>query len=208
MRNLDNLDFAKSGGLLPAVIQHADTGVVLMLGYMSRAALDETLKRHRAVFYSRTKQRLWEKGETSGHTLEVKEVIADCDRDALLVKALPLGPTCHLGTTSCFGDGPLSDVSDTNFLRQLEKVIAERIETKPDGSYTAKLVGSGRARIAQKLGEEAVEAALAGAAGTDQEVVKEVADLLFHSLVMLRARGLSLHQVVQELKARMRTTSN
>jgi phosphoribosyl-ATP pyrophosphohydrolase/phosphoribosyl-AMP cyclohydrolase len=200
MKDLAELDFEKGGGLLPAVVQHADSGAVLMLGYMTREALDATLARGRVVFFSRSKARLWEKGETSGHALQVREITADCDRDALLVKALPRGPTCHLGSASCFepgtGDGCLV------FLGVLERVIAERIRMRPEGSYTARLLADGPRRIAQKVGEEGLEVALAGSSGTDEEVIGEVADLLYHLLVMLKTRGVSLGQVVEELRLR------
>jgi phosphoribosyl-AMP cyclohydrolase / phosphoribosyl-ATP pyrophosphohydrolase len=197
LSNLQTLDFAKSNGLLPAVVQHAESGVVLMLGYMNREALERTLTRQRAVFFSRSKGRLWEKGETSGHTLEIKEVLADCDRDAVLVRAWPRGSTCHLGNESCFGP----DVQAT-FLHELEQIIGDRIATRPEGSYTAQLVASGLKRMAQKVSEEGLEVALAAAAGSDQEVVEEAGDLIYHVLVLLRARGLSLDHVLSELRAR------
>jgi len=199
--SLDTLDFTKcEKGLLPAVIQHAGDGTVLMLGYMSREALKATLIRGRVVFYSRSKGRLWEKGETSGHSLEVAEVHADCDQDALLVNAWPRGPTCHLGTPSCFGSEPGAD--EMAFLTELESTIAARIAQRPEGSYTAKLVSSGIKRIAQKVGEEGLEVALAAVTGKDPEVIAEASDLVYHLLVLLKARGLSLRRVVTELSAR------
>jgi phosphoribosyl-AMP cyclohydrolase / phosphoribosyl-ATP pyrophosphohydrolase len=197
LSNLQTLDFAKSNGLLPAVVQHAESGAVLMLGYMNREALERTLTRQRVVFFSRSKGRLWEKGETSGHTLEIKEVLADCDRDAVLVRAWPRGSTCHLGNESCFGP----DVQAT-LLHELEQIIGDRIATRPEGSYTAQLVASGLKRMAQKVSEEGLEVALAAAAGSDQEVVEEAGDLIYHVLVLLRARGLSLDHVLSELRAR------
>jgi phosphoribosyl-ATP pyrophosphohydrolase/phosphoribosyl-AMP cyclohydrolase len=200
--DLDSLDFAKGGGLLPSVIQHADTGSVLMLGYMNREALVATLARRRVVFFSRNKGRLWEKGETSGHALELVEIHRDCDADALLVRARPRGPVCHSGAGSCFGEGPLENDDGTSFLVTLEETIGERIATRPEGSYTAKLLAQGWARIAQKVGEEALEAAIAGAGGSDAEVVEEVSDLVYHVLVMLKARGLSLERVSEELRSR------
>ncbi len=199
---LDSLDFAKGGGLLPAVIQHADSGSVLMLGYMNRDALVATLARRRVVFFSRTKGRLWEKGETSGHSLELAQVLHDCDSDTLLVSARPRGPVCHLGSGSCFGEPPRTDDEGTSFLATLEETIGQRIATRPEGSYTAKLLAQGWGRIAQKVGEEALEAAIAGAGGTDAEVIEEVSDLIYHVLVMLKARGLSLERVTEELRAR------
>jgi len=200
--NLDLLDFGKGGGLVPAVVQHATTGSVLMVGYMNRDAIAATLTRRRVVFFSRSKGRLWEKGETSGNSLELEEIRADCDRDTLLVRASPRGPVCHTGGSSCFGDVSSDESDPVVFLRTLEKVIDDRIAKRPDGSYTAKLLSKGRMRIAQKVGEEGLEAALAGAGGSDAQVIEEVADLLYHVLVLLRARGLSLERVSRELRAR------
>jgi phosphoribosyl-ATP pyrophosphohydrolase/phosphoribosyl-AMP cyclohydrolase len=200
--DLDELDFVKSGGLLPAIVQHAGSGAVLMLGYMNREALLATLTRRRVVFFSRSKGRLWEKGESSGHTLELVQAQADCDRDALLVSAWPRGPVCHTGSGSCFGEVPLSADEPTAFLGTLEEIIGERMATRPEGSYTAKLLAAGWARIAQKVGEEGLEAALAGAAGSDSEVIEEVSDLLYHVLVLLKARGLTLERVIAELRGR------
>ena len=200
--NLDTLDFAKGHGLLPAVVQHARSDALLMLGYMNREALVSTLARRRVVFFSRSKGRLWEKGETSGNSLDLEEIRADCDRDTLLVRAWPSGPVCHLGSGTCFGDAPGASVEGTSFLSTLEQVIGERADNRPQGSYTTKLLASGWARIAQKVGEEGLEAAIAGAGGSDGEVVQEVADLLYHVLVMLRARGLTVERVIAELRAR------
>jgi phosphoribosyl-ATP pyrophosphohydrolase/phosphoribosyl-AMP cyclohydrolase len=200
--DLDRLDFAKGEGLMPAVIQHAGTGVVLMIGYMNREALEATLTRGRVVFFSRSNARLWEKGETSGNSLEVAEIRADCDSDALLVSAWPRGPVCHLGSGNCFGSQAISDTERLAFLGELEHVIGERIATRPEGSYTARLVASGMKRIAQKVSEEGLEVALAAAGGSDSEVVAEASDLFYHVLVLLKARGLSLKRVLAELQAR------
>jgi phosphoribosyl-ATP pyrophosphohydrolase/phosphoribosyl-AMP cyclohydrolase len=200
--DLDGLDFAKGGGLLPAIVQHADTGVVLMLGYMSPEALQATLARRRVVFFSRSRQRLWEKGETSGHALELEAIAPDCDGDALLVTARPRGPVCHLGAGSCFGDVTRAAPGQDGFLTTLEEVIAERVARRPEGSYTAKLLASGRKRVAQKVGEEGLEVALAAAGGSDAEVIGEVSDLLYHVLVLLKARGIKLERVVAELRGR------
>jgi phosphoribosyl-ATP pyrophosphohydrolase/phosphoribosyl-AMP cyclohydrolase len=205
---LEELDFSKGGGLLPAVVQHVDTGVVLMLGYMNREALAESLARGRAVFFSRSKARLWEKGETSGNALEVVGVQVDCDKDALLVTARPLGPTCHLGTESCFGgavpgrETAMGSGAQLKFLSELEVIVADRMSVRPHDSYTARLVAGGIKRIAQKVGEEGLEVALAAAAGTDEEVVAEAADLVYHLLVLLQARGLRLERVVRALRVR------
>lgn len=201
---IDNLDFKKSDGLLPAVVQDADSGAVLMLAYMNREALEQTLARRRAVFYSRSKQRLWEKGETTGHTLDVVDVAADCDNDTLLVIARPRGPACHNGTLTCFGDEPRSAAANIAFLAKLEAIIAQRAADKPEASYTARLLEKGISRVAQKVGEEGVELALAGVNDSEQKVVEESADLLFHTLVLLCARGVPLERVIRELETRHR----
>jgi phosphoribosyl-ATP pyrophosphohydrolase/phosphoribosyl-AMP cyclohydrolase len=200
--DVDKVDFTKGDGLVPAIVQDADTGAVLMMAYMNREALDETLRRGRAVFYSRSKQRLWEKGETSGHTLDVVGVALDCDADTLLVTARPRGPACHNGTLTCFGDEPRSAATGIAFLAKLESVIAQRATEKPDASYTAKLLAKGINKVAQKVGEEGVETALAGANEPDDKLIGEAADLLFHLLVLLRARNIPLGQVARELERR------
>jgi phosphoribosyl-ATP pyrophosphohydrolase/phosphoribosyl-AMP cyclohydrolase len=199
-----NVDFSKGDGLVPAIVQDADTGAVLMMAYMSREALEQTLARKRAVFYSRSKQRLWEKGETTGHTLDVVGVALDCDADTLLVSARARGPACHNGTLTCFGDQPRTAATSIAFLAKLEAVVAQRATEKPDASYTAKLLAKGINKVAQKVGEEGVETALAGVNETDQKLVEESADLLFHLLVLLRARGVALESVVRELEKRHR----
>jgi phosphoribosyl-AMP cyclohydrolase / phosphoribosyl-ATP pyrophosphohydrolase len=202
--NLDAIDFKKGDGLVPAIVQDADTGAVLMMAYMNREALEQTLSRQRAVFYSRSKQRLWEKGETTGHTLDVVDVALDCDADTLLVTARPRGPACHNGTLTCFGDAPRTAATSIAFLAKLESVVAQRASEKPDASYTAKLLARGINKVAQKVGEEGVETALAGVNESDQKVVEESADLLFHLLVLLRARGVPLASVTAELERRHR----
>ncbi len=203
----DRLDWSKGGGLLPAIVQDAGSGAVLMLGYMNREALEQTRASGRVTFWSRSKQRLWTKGETSGHFLELDQIAADCDHDALLILAKPLGPVCHLGTATCWGtDAPqpaaLQAAQPLAFLGLLEQIIAQRILERPPGSYTAKLLAAGTLRIAQKVGEEGLEMALAGAAQDDAHVVGEAADLLFHMLLLLRVRNLSLAEVVTELERR------
>lgn len=200
--DLDLLDFGKGAGLIPAVVQHADTGAVLMVGYMNREALRETLTRRRVVFFSRSKQRLWEKGESSGHFLDLHEVRTDCDQDALLVAARPRGPVCHLGTATCFGDEATSVGERLAFLASLEGVIERRIAEQPEGSYTARLFAQGPRRIAQKVGEEGLEVALAAVTETDDKVIAESADLLYHLLVLLKSRGLPFERVVAELASR------
>ena len=202
LADLERLDFVKGEGLLPAIVQHAVSGAVLMLGYMNREALSETLTRRRVVFFSRSKQRLWEKGETSGHRLELAQIRADCDRDTLLVTAWPRGPACHLGTATCFGDEALTAAERLAFLAALEAIIAQRIAERPEGSYTARLFAEGPKRLAQKVGEEGLEVALAAAAETDDELIAESADLLFHLLVLLKSRGLPLERVVAALQSR------
>ncbi|HEY7928755.1 MAG TPA: bifunctional phosphoribosyl-AMP cyclohydrolase/phosphoribosyl-ATP diphosphatase HisIE [Steroidobacteraceae bacterium] len=208
------LDWDKGEGLVPAIVQHALTGSVLMLGYMNREALAATLERGRAVFYSRTRQRLWEKGETSGHTLTVQAIRTDCDADTLLISALPNGPVCHNGTASCFADAPLAAAEPLAFLATLQQIIEQRIgaptataAATPAGasapsSYTARLYASGVRRMAQKVGEEGVEVALAALGTSDAELIGESADLLFHLLVLLRARSLTLESVIAELQQR------
>lgn len=200
--NTDALDWNKGDGLLPAIIQDARTEAVLMLGYMNRDALSATLERQRVVFYSRSKQRLWEKGETSGNSLNLVSIAADCDNDTLLVRANPVGPACHRNTLTCFGDGSLPQSDGFGFLARLEEVIKDRIASNPEGSYTAKLFAQGVKRMAQKVGEEGVEVALAAQAGDNPELISESSDLLFHLALLLRAKGLSLADVAAELAAR------
>ena len=197
------LDWDKTQGLIPAIVQDADTGAVLMLGYLNREALAATQATGRVTFWSRSKGRLWTKGETSGHFLEVRSVSADCDQDTLLILAHPQGPACHLGTATCWGkDAPQSSAQDIAFLGKLEQIVAERIATRPEGSYTAKLMDAGITRVAQKVGEEGLELALAAVAQSDREVIAEAADLLFHTVLLLKAKGLSLAQVAAELESR------
>lgn len=200
--DVEQLAWDKQSGLLPAVVQHARSGAVLMLGYMNREALRATLERHRVVFYSRSRQTLWEKGETSGHTLDLVDVRKDCDQDTLLVSAVPTGPVCHNGTATCFGDEPMSAGERLSFLADLEDIIDERIADSSVGSYTAQLYSKGVKRMAQKVGEEGLEVALAAVSDTDEELVGEAADLLFHLAVLLRSRGLTLQAIIDELKNR------
>jgi phosphoribosyl-ATP pyrophosphohydrolase/phosphoribosyl-AMP cyclohydrolase len=203
VNNLDQLAWDKSAGLLPAIVQDADSGSVLMLAYMNREALAETQTSGRVTFWSRSKNRLWVKGETSGNFLELRGIAADCDGDTLLVLARPVGPACHLGTRTCFGEAPpLAAAEQFAFVGFLEGIIAQRIATRPEGSYTAKLLSEGMRRIAQKVGEEGLELALASVAESDAAVIGEAADLLYHVLLLLQAKHLSLQQVVAELEAR------
>ncbi len=196
------LDWNKGGGLLPAIVQHWQTGAVLMLGYVNEAALSQSLQSGRVTFWSRSKQRLWTKGESSGNFLHLKSIHADCDNDAILVAAEPQGPTCHLGTASCFGD---ESVPPLVFLAQLDALVASRERERPQGSYTTGLFESGLRRMAQKVGEEGVETALAAVAEDEQATLGEAADLFFHLLVLLRARGLGLGDLATLLAARHRT---
>lgn len=195
------IDFAKGGGLVPAIVQHAATGEVLMLGYMNAEALEKTQATGKVTFYSRSKDRLWTKGETSGNTLGLVSMAPDCDRDALLVRALPNGPTCHTGTKSCFGEAPGPDIA---FLGELERIIAARATASPEESYTARLMAKGLLKIAQKVGEEGVETALAATNEDDEALTGEAADLIFHLMVLLKARGLSLAEVTGKLEERHR----
>lgn len=200
--DVGGLDWSKGDGLLPAVVQHARTGRVLMLGYMNEAALRETLATGRVVFYSRSRQSPWTKGETSGHFLDLVDVSTDCDADAILVLADPLGPTCHRGTDSCFAAAAPTDAQRLAFLALLERIIAHRIADRPEGSYTATLFAEGPGRIAQKVGEEGVEVALAAVTRDDDGLLSECADLLYHLLLLLKSRDLSLERVAEELRAR------
>lgn len=200
--DVDRLAFEKQAGLLPAIVQHADTGAVLMLGYMNRLALEATIERGRVVFFSRSKQRLWEKGETSLHTLDVIDVVQDCDDDTLLVLAIPRGPTCHTGTNTCFGDVARTRAERFAFLGSLEGIVEQRVAERPEGSYTARLFASGTRRIAQKVGEEGVEVALAATTESPEKLVGEAADFLYHLVVLLKDRGVSLEAVTRELESR------
>ncbi|KRE87428.1 phosphoribosyl-ATP pyrophosphatase [Rhodanobacter sp. Soil772] len=197
--DVSRLDWAKGDDLLPAIVQHWLSGEVLMLGYMNAEALAQTQASGQVTFYSRSKQRLWTKGESSGHVLALKSIRVDCDADTLLVQAEPHGPTCHLGTSSCFGEAVRPPLG---FLAELDALVAQRHAERPTGSYTTKLFEGGMRRIAQKVGEEGVETALAAVAQDDAELLGEAADLVFHLTVALRARGLSLIDVVALLAKR------
>jgi phosphoribosyl-AMP cyclohydrolase / phosphoribosyl-ATP pyrophosphohydrolase len=199
---VESLDWTKGDGLLPAVVQDARTGKVLMLGYMNKESLRKTLGEKRVTFYSRSKQRLWTKGETSGNFLHLVEAAIDCDNDTLLITANPDGPTCHNGTDSCFGDAIDTTATRLAFLSQLESVIEQRVSARPEGSYTARLWAEGPTRMAQKVGEEGVEVALAAVTQTPDKLVGEAADLLFHLTLLLKSRQLSLSDVVAELERR------
>ena len=200
--NPARLDWTKGDGLLPVIVQHATDGRVLMLGYMNEPALRRTLAEGRVTFFSRSRNEFWTKGETSGHYLRVAHVSADCDNDTILVLAHPDGPTCHNGTPTCFAGARDPGATGIAFLATLQSTIAQRIADNPTGSYTARLFADGVGRIAQKVGEEGVETALAAVTRDDGELIGECADLLYHLLVLLKARSLTIEQVVAELAAR------
>ncbi|AHG21864.1 phosphoribosyl-ATP pyrophosphatase [Chania multitudinisentens RB-25] len=192
------LDWAKTDNLLPVIVQHAVSGEVLMLGYMDQEALAVTEQSGKVTFFSRTKQRLWTKGESSGNFLSVVSITPDCDNDTLLILANPIGPTCHLGNNSCFHPA----TSDWGFLYQLEQLLASRKTASPESSYTAKLYASGTKRIAQKVGEEGVETALAATVNDREELTNEAADLIYHLLVLLQDQDLDLSKVIGRLRER------
>lgn len=197
LENVTSLDFAKSP-LIPAIVQDQITGVVLMQGYMNLAALEHTLQSEKVTFYSRSKERLWTKGESSGHFLLVGSVYTDCDKDAILVLATAQGPTCHTGSQSCFFEAR----HEFAFLPELAKVIKERKNASPDSSYTASLFAKDKSRSAQKVGEEGVEVALAAMKDDNVELENEAADLLYHLMVLLERQGTDLTNVINVLKAR------
>lgn len=199
--NSQNLAWQKMDDLIPAIIQHNETGAVLMQGYMNQEALEQTLITGKATFYSRSKQRLWKKGESSGNELEVQSVLTDCDQDSLLISCRPKGPTCHLGTNSCF---PEETKHRQNFLSYLEQVIELRSQDSVEDSYTANLLSRGTARVAQKVGEEGVEVALAAATNQKQEFIGECADLFYHTLVLLKDQNVPLADVMAVLQERHR----
>ncbi|MBG2803430.1 bifunctional phosphoribosyl-AMP cyclohydrolase/phosphoribosyl-ATP diphosphatase HisIE [Proteus columbae] len=192
------LDWKKVDNLMPVVIQNAISGDVLMLGYMNKEALNVTLESGNVTFYSRTKQRLWAKGETSGNFLKLVNIYPDCDNDTLLILANPIGPTCHNGTESCFAPAQ----SQWGFLYELENLLRERKNASPDSSYTARLYASGTKRIAQKVGEEGVETALAATVNDREELKNEASDLLYHLMVLLQDQSLSLTDVIGCLQER------
>ena len=198
---IEKLQFDKLNGLVPAVIQHFEDGTVLMVGFMNREAVEQTLKDRQVIFWSRTKQRLWKKGETSGNILHVVSVVPDCDNDSLLIKAKPSGPVFHTGERSCF---PETSSQTGEFLQRLETVIQSRKKEMPDGSYTTELFRKGVARIAQKVGEEAVELSIAAQYNDKQRIVEETADLLYHTIVLLTEKGIMMQDVYRELEKRVK----
>ena len=196
---VSKIDFEKGGGLVPAIVQDADTLQVLMLGYMNADAIAKTQDTQLVTFYSRSRDTLWTKGETSGNSLTLVSLDIDCDKDTILVKARPAGPTCHEGTVSCFGDEGASGVG---FLAYLESLIEDRKSADVDSSYTAKLLQGPLRRAAQKVGEEGVETALAAVAETDNKLTSEAADLIYHLLVLLAAKDVKMGSVIEELQRR------
>ena len=194
-----NLDFNKLGGLIPAIVQDAQTNVVLMLGFMNEEAYKKTLETNQVTFYSRTKQRLWTKGETSGNYLNVVKILTDCDNDTILVKANPVGPACHTGADTCFGE---TNKDGIYFLQYLQEFITRRFIEKPEGSYTTSLFNKGVNRMAQKVGEEAVETVIEATNGTDEGFIYEASDMIYHLIVLLTSKGHTLEDLAIELKKR------
>ena len=199
LKSIEEVDFAKGDGLVPVVVQDENSGRVLMLGYMNKAALAKTIKTQQVTFYSRSKKRLWTKGETSGHFLKVSEILSDCDHDTLLVKAIPVGPVCHTGDDTCFGERNNARVL---FLDKLSALIKDRKQHPSEGSYTTSLFQKGINKIAQKVGEEAVELVIEAKDDRRDLFIGEAADLLFHYLVLLEAKDISLDEVIGELMER------
>ena len=201
MLDTELLAWEKMNFLMPAIVQDAFDGRVLMQGYMNREALEHTLESGQVTFWSRSRNQLWTKGETSGNYLDLVQVVTDCDNDSLLIMARPHGPVCHLNTPTCF-DCEGKQEPSLEFLAELERIIAGRDSERPPGSYTTELFEAGTKRIAQKVGEEAVETALAATAGDKVELLNESADLIYHLLVLLRSEGVSLDHVVSTLRNR------
>jgi phosphoribosyl-ATP pyrophosphohydrolase/phosphoribosyl-AMP cyclohydrolase len=195
--DVSQIDFDKSNGLVPVIVQDEQTLEVLMLGYMNAEALDKTITDGKVTFFSRSKNRLWTKGEESGNFLFVKSIHLDCDQDTILIKANPVGPTCHTGNRSCF-----KTTFNQNFLFELEKIITDRYENPVEGSYINKMRGKGLNKIAQKVGEEGVETVIAALAETEEEFIDEASDLMFHLLFLLKEKGLSIQDIAKNLEKR------
>lgn len=194
-----NLDFQKMGGLVPAIIQDEGTSKVLMLGFMNEEALEKTLATGKVTFFSRSKNRLWTKGEESGNFLNLVSITPDCDNDTLLVKVHPSGPVCHTGNDTCWGE---INQGDFSFINYLQNFIKKRYQEMPEGSYTTSLFKSGVNRMAQKVGEEAVETVIEAVNGTDEGFIYEASDLVYHLIVLLTSKGYSLDDIGKELKRR------
>ena len=197
---MQTIDFQKSGGLVPAIIQDARTGKVLMLGYMNQEAYEKTLATNLVTFFSRSRQTLWTKGETSGNYLHMKSIAVDCDGDTLLVQAVPDGPTCHKGTDTCWGETNQS--SPLLFLSELQDFIEKRHEEMPEGSYTTSLFRDGLNRMAQKVGEEALETVIEATNGTNDRLIYECSDMFYHLIVLLTHKGLRIEDIARELQER------
>ncbi len=202
------LDFNKMDGLVPAIVQDAETRCVLMLGFMNREAYQKTIETGHVTFWSRTRQMLWTKGETSGHYLDLVSMAEDCDHDTLLLKVHPHGPTCHTGTDTCWGeenktldDASLND-NPLSFLKELQNFIEKRHEQMPEGSYTTRLFREGVNKMAQKVGEEALETVIEATNGTDEHLIYEASDMLYHLMVLLTSKGLRIEHIAQELQRR------
>ena len=198
------IDFEKLGGLVPAIIQDAKTKNVLMLGFMNQEAYEKTVETKKVTFWSRTRQTLWTKGETSGNYLNLVSIQNDCDNDTLLVKVNPIGPTCHTGTDTCWGEAntPLEDTNPLLFLAELQDFIEKRHEEMPEGSYTTKLFKDGVNKMAQKVGEEALETVIEATNGTNDKLIYEASDMFYHLLVLLTSKGLRIEDVATELQKR------
>ena len=196
------IDFEKMGGLVPAIIQDATTRQVLMLGFMNEEAYQKTIDTGHVTFWSRTRQTLWTKGETSGHFLNLVDMKIDCDEDTLLVRVNPIGPTCHTGTDTCWGEENVQQGSALSFLSELQDFIDKRKQEMPEGSYTTSLFNKGINKIAQKVGEEALETVIEATNGTTEHLVYEASDLLYHLIVMLTEKGLRIEDVAEELHRR------
>lgn len=194
-----NINFDKMNGLVPAIIQDARTQKVLMLGFMNEEAYQRTVETGLVTFYSRTRQTLWTKGETSGNTLKVQEILNDCDHDTLLIKAIPAGPVCHTGADTCWDE---KNENPVQFLVELQRFIEKRHEEMPEGSYTTSLFRDGCHRMAQKVGEEALEAVIEAVAGNDERLIYEASDMLYHLIVLLTSKGLSIEDLARELQER------
>lgn len=193
------LDFDKMDGLVPAIIQDSRTLKVLMLGFMNKEAYEKTVETGKVTFWSRTKQRLWTKGETSGNTLTVVEIKADCDNDTLLIKAIPAGPVCHTGSDTCWDEKNQNPIM---FLSELQRFIEKRHEEMPEGSYTTSLFKSGCGRMAQKVGEEAIESVIEAMANNNERLIYEASDMIYHLIVLLTSKGLKIEDLAQELQKR------
>lgn len=197
---LMEIDFEKQGGLVPAIIQDSITNNVLMLGYMNQEAYEQTIKTGKVTFWSRSRQCLWTKGETSGNFLNLVSIKSDCDNDTLLVRVNPEGPACHLGTDTCWGEK--NEANPLLFLTELQDFINKRHEEMPEGSYTTSLFKDGLNRMAQKVGEEALEAVIESTNGTNERLIYEASDMFYHLIVLLTSKGLRIENIAQELQVR------